>query len=130
MIYIASGSLVLVVGLIWLISPAKKPNPIYGYLSYLAQTNQESFKFAQKMASRYCMLYGSIQIALGLLIKCLNWDRYFMIWLLTFYIFFIFPIMSTERSLKKFLLRKHALPHDYIDPDKQKRERTKGFRDL
>lgn len=34
-----------------------------------------------------------------------------------------------RKSLKKFLLKRHELPHDYVDPDQVKRQRTKGFRD-
>lgn len=121
------------VGLIWLISPPRKPNRIYGYLSYLAQTNQASFKFAQKRASLYLLLFGMLQFLIGLAIHLLNWDRFFLVWLLTFYLFIIWPIVFTEKSLKKFLLKRGELPGDYQDPDqvkKQKRAKVKGFRDL
>ncbi len=84
MIYVACGLIMMVIGILWLISPAKKPNRIYGYLSYLAQVNKESFKFAQRSASLYCILFGLIQVMIGLIIRFLNWDRYFLIWLLTF----------------------------------------------
>lgn len=129
MIYIAFGSIIMVVGLIWLINPSKKPNPLYGYYSYLAQVNKSSFQFAQKRASLYFLLFGGIQILIGLLIHFLKWDRYFILWLLTFYLFLVFSIMATEKDLKKFLIDRHELPGDYIDPDKVKHERTKGFRD-
>ncbi|MCO0806654.1 SdpI family protein [Lactobacillus helveticus] len=129
MIYVACGSIMSVIGIIWLISPAKKPNRIYGYLSYLAQVNKDSFKFAQRRASLYCILFGLIQVAIGVIIHYLNWDRYFLIWLLTFYLFILLPIVFTEKSLKSFLSELHELPHDYVDPDQVKRQRTKGFRD-
>ena len=129
MIYVACGLIMMVIGILWLISPAKRPNRIYGYLSYLAQVNKESFKVAQRRASLYCILFGLIQVVIGLIIHFLNWDRYFLIWLLTFYLFILLPIVYTEKSLKKFLLKRHELPPDYVDPDKVKRQRTKGFRD-
>lgn len=129
MIYVACGSIMIAVGIIWLISPAKKPNRIYGYLSYLAQVNQESFKYAQKVASYWLLLFGAIQVVLGVIIRLLNWDRYFLVWLLTFYLFILFPIVATEKSLKKFLQKRGQLPRDYVDPDKVKRQRTKGFKD-
>ena len=44
-------------------------------------------------------------------------------------VFILLPIVYTEKSLKKFLLKRHELPPDYVDPDKVKRQRTKGFRD-
>lgn len=129
MIYIACGSVMMAVGLIWLISPAKRPNQIYGYLSYLAQVNKASFKFAQRRASLYCLLFGFIQFVIGLIIHLLNADRFFLIWLLTFYIFIILPIVWTEKSLQKFLKARNELPPDYVEPDKVKRHRTKGFKD-
>lgn len=129
MIYIACGSLIIVVGLIWLISPAKKPNRIYGYISYLAQVNQASFKFAQLRASLYCLLTGSVQFILGLLIHSSNLDRFFLIWLLTFYLFILLPIVLTEQSLYRFLKDRGQLPSNYVKPDDIKKERVKGFRD-
>lgn len=119
----------MVVGLTWLIKPAKKPNRLYGYLSYLAQVNEASFKFAQRRASLYCLLFGFIQFILGVIIHYLHWDRYFLIWLLTFYFFILWPIVWTEKSLKKFLVKRHELPADYVDPDQVKHRKTKGLRD-
>ncbi|RVU71246.1 MULTISPECIES: SdpI family protein [Lactobacillus] len=129
MIYVACGSLMIVVGLFWLVIPARKPNPLYGYFSFLARVNQASFKFAQKRASLYFMLFGLIQVLLGLLIHFLQWDRYFLVWLLTFYFFILFSIIWTEKSLQKFLRGRGELPHDYVEPDKVKHTRTKGFKD-
>lgn len=128
-IYAACGSIMMVIGFIWLIRPAQTPNRLYGYLSYLAQVNKDSFKFAQKRASFYLILTGLIQLLLGVVIHQLKWDRFFLIWLLTFYLFIIIPIAWTETSLKKFLLKRHELPPDYVDPDKIKHKRTKGFKD-
>ena len=56
MIYVACGSITLVIGILWLISPAKRPNPFYGYFSYLSQVNKASFRFAQKK-SQYVFYY-------------------------------------------------------------------------
>ena len=58
-----------------------------------------------------------------------HFDRFFMLWLLTFYIFPLLPMIFTEKSLKKFLAQKGELPHDYVDPDKVKHQKTKGFKD-
>src|SRR5699024_12869506 len=102
------------VGLIWLITPAKRPNRIYGYLSYLAQVNQDSLKFAQKRASWYYILFGIIPALLGVIIHYLNWDRYFLIWMLTFYLFILLPIVDTDKRLKTFLSNRYELPHDYV----------------
>lgn len=127
-IYIACGSIIVVVGLLWLICPAKRPNHLYGYFSYLAQVNKYSFHFAQIRASLNFIFFGSIQLLLGIGIHILKWDKYFFLWLLTFYLFLIFPIMATEKNLKKFLLDHHELPKDYVDPDNVRQGRTKGFK--
>lgn len=129
MIYVACGSILIAIGVIWLINPAKRPNRIYGYWSYLAITTKESFKLAQKWAASYFILYGGIQLLLGVGIHYLKWDRYFLCWLLTFYLFIIFPIASTETKLKKYLLARHELPADYVNPDDVKHEKVKGFKD-
>ncbi|MDN6028964.1 MAG: hypothetical protein L0I02_04065 [Lactobacillus sp.] len=129
MIYIACGSLLLAVGLLWLISPAKRPNRIYGYYSYLANTNTESFKYAQRWGANYFLLSGGMQLALGVLIHLLQWDRYFLGWLLTFYFFILLPFIWTEKRLKRFLIARSELPADYVDPDQVKRHKTKGFKD-
>ncbi|RMC25033.1 MULTISPECIES: SdpI family protein [unclassified Lactobacillus] len=128
MIYIACGSIIITVGLLWLVYPAEHPNHFYGYFSYLAQVNKHSFHFAQVRASLNFIFFGLIQLSLGVGIRLLNWDKYFFLWLLTFYLFLIFPIMATEKSLKKFLLDRHELPADYIDPDDVRQGRTKGFK--
>ncbi|WEV40534.1 hypothetical protein OZX56_05575 [Lactobacillus sp. ESL0684] len=129
MIYIACGLLILGVGLLWLIAPAKQANPLYGYSSYLAQVNQASFQFAQKRASQFCIIFGLLQLGIGVVIHLLQWDRYFLLWLLTFYFFILFPIVATEKSLKAFLQKRHELPPDYVEPDQVKHEKTKGLKD-
>lgn len=130
MIFIGCGLILMVIGILWIISPAKRPNRIYGYLSYLAQVNNDSFRFAQKRASIYFIISGLIQFLIGLIIHYFKLDNLFILWLLTFYFFIIFPIIGTEKSLKKFLISRHELPKDYVDPDNIKHEKTKGFRDL
>lgn len=130
MIYFACGAILAVVGILWLISPAKTPNPLYGYLSYLARQTQESFRYAQKVSSWSNIGIGSLGMCLGLIIHFLHWDRFFILWLITVPLLILIPIMITETNLKKFLIRRHQLPSDYIDPDKVTHKRVKGFKDL
>lgn len=125
MIYIGCGVIMFVIGVIWLIAPSPNPNRIYGYMSYLASVNEASYQYAQKVARNYFMLFGLIQTLLGLGIHFLHWDRYFLIWLLTFYLFILAPIILTEKKLQAFLRARHELPHDYIEPDKIKHTRVK-----
>ena len=130
MIYVACGLIMMIVGLLWFLVPAKSQDRLSGYLSYLAQTNKDSFQFAQKMGARYNFLVGLVQFLLGLAIHFLGGDKYFLVWLLTFVIFIIIPFALTEKSLQKFLQKRHELPHDYVKPDEVKRQKVKGFRDL
>lgn len=65
MIYIGCGVIMFVIGVIWLIAPSPNPNQVYGYMSYLASVNKASYKYAQKVARNYFMLFGLIQFLLG-----------------------------------------------------------------
>ncbi|QNQ80672.1 SdpI family protein [Lactobacillus sp. PV034] len=128
MIYLACGGIMFAIGVTWLFVPAKRPNRMYGYLSYLAVTNKESFKLAQKWGRNYFILFGVIQMILGYVIYRLNWDKYFIIWLLTFYLFIIAPLMIVETKLQHYLRQNKQLPHDYVKLDEIKKKRVKGFR--
>lgn len=130
MIYVACGLILMALGICWMVVPAKRPCRFYGYLSYLATVNNHSFKYAQKQAAKYNLLFGAIQAILGLLIHWLGWDRYFIIWLITFVFFIILPFVYTEKALKKYLLARHELPADYVEPDQIKHKKVKGFKDL
>lgn len=129
MIYLACGAIMFAVGVTWLFFPAKRPNRMYGYLSYLAVTNKNSFKLAQKWGRNYFILFGLIQMLLGYFIYRLNWDKYFIVWLLTFYLFIIAPLMIVESKLQKYLKENNQLPHDYVKLDEIKKKKVKGFKD-
>ncbi|MCH3905303.1 MAG: SdpI family protein [Lactobacillus sp.] len=129
MIYAGIGAVIMAVGVLWLIAPAKRPNRVYGYLSYLAKVNPTSFAKAQRWASLYLLLSGLAALILGILIHSLHWDRFFIIWLLTGWLFIILPIAATEDKLYKFLRDRHELPADYVKPDEVKHKRVKGFKD-
>lgn len=130
MIFIACGSVMIAVGLLWLISPARRPNRIYGYMSYLASANKASFHLAQKTASWAAIATGAIAVLLGLLIHFGHADRFFIIWLLLLPLFILAPILFTEKKLQSFLKKRHELPADYVEPDQVKHHKTKGFKDL
>ncbi len=131
MIYILSGSIILVVGLLFLIAPAKKPSQIYGYLSYLAQINPDSFKYAQKISRNTAIITGLIQIGLGTLIHQFKLDNLLFLWLVTVPVFILPFFMVTELKLKKFLLERDELPTDFQNPDdRPPKPRTRGFKDM
>ena len=46
------------IGFVFLILPSKKINFIYGYRSYLAKQNERNWQYAQKICTRYFLLFG------------------------------------------------------------------------
>lgn len=130
MIYAGLGAILIVIGVLWLINPAKRPNRIYGYSSHLANVNSNVFKHAQRQAGLYMLASGFAAMLLGLLIHyLLHWDRFFIIWLLTCWLFIVLPVAATEDYLYKFLQKRGELPAGYVKPDEVKHERVKGFKD-
>ena len=97
----------IAVGLLWLISPAKRLNRLYGYMSYLASVNKDSFRLAQKIASWASIATGALAVLIGLLIHFLHADRYFFLWLLLVPLFILAPILFTEKKLQSFLRKRH-----------------------
>lgn len=129
MIYILCGSLLLFIGILFLIHPATSPSKIYGYVTRLATTNQASFKYAQKVAGITNVVVGIIQLALGFLINSFKLDNLFILWLLTLPVFILMMFIVTESKLEKFLKARNELPGDYQKLDNQKHEYQKGFKD-
>lgn len=131
MIYILCGSLILVIGILFFISPAKKPSRIYGYNSYLANQTPESFAYAQKVSRLTNVIVGLIQIGLGFLINIFNLNNFFLIWLITTPLFILPFFMVTEEKLRTFLKERDQLPPGYLKPDdRPKKPRTRGFKDM
>lgn len=130
MIYIYCGSIILIIGVLFLIAPPKRPSRIYGYLSYLAQINQAAFKYAQKVAGTTNVIVGLIQVGLGFLIHSANLDKMIFVWLITLPIFIVMMFIVTESKLKTFLAKRDELPTDYVNPDdRPSKQRTRGFHD-
>lgn len=129
MIYILCGSLLVFIGILFLIKPAKQPNKIYGYVSVLAQTNVESFRYAQKVAGITNLIVGLVQVGLGILITELRWNNFFIIWLLTLPLFVLMQYVVTEAKLEKFLQQQNQLPGNYQKVDQRKKDYVKGFKE-
>ncbi|MDO4912095.1 MAG: hypothetical protein Q3960_00905 [Lactobacillus sp.] len=129
MIYLACGAISFVIGLLWKIYPSPRPNVVYGYYSVLAKMHRDGYRYSQKIAANYFMLAGLVQMALGAIIHLMHWDKFFLIWILTFWIFWIAAMIQVEKKLTDFLIQKGELPKDYHRPE-VKKQTVKGFRDL
>ncbi|MEJ6348264.1 hypothetical protein R4Y45_03355 [Holzapfeliella sp. He02] len=133
MIYIYMGCLLVLMSLISFLMRYQKPGFLFGYRSYFSKMNDKFEQKAQTIYRRTCLIVGSIQIVLGSVIKWLNWDHYFLIWLLTFYLSIIFVYAITETRLRKLLVKNGIVSKEEIkkyDNTHQTKEKVKGFKDL
>lgn len=129
MIYLLSGSLILVIGVLFLLVPAQKPHKLYGYVTYLSQVNQDGFQYAQKVAGWTNVLTGLVQMGLGSLILLSGLNDWIFVWLLTTPIFFLVMFMVTEVKLEQFLKKRGELPHGYQKLDERPhKDYVKGFK--
>jgi len=123
MILLFAGAIQIVIGLSFLIFPARKPSTLYGYTSYLAGVNEQAFHLAQKWARQTLLLTGLILVLAGWAIRALHWDNFFVLWLFIAVLSFLPVFVQTESRLKKYLMSIDALPEDYVDPDEALKSR-------
>ncbi|KRM72994.1 SdpI family protein [Lacticaseibacillus brantae] len=123
MILLFAGGIQIVIGLSFLILPARKPSSLYGYTSYLASVNETGFHLAQKWARQTLLLTGIVLVLAGWAIRCLQWDKFFILWLFIAVLSFLPVFVQTETRLKKYLISIDELPVDYVDPDEALKNR-------
>ena len=133
MVFIVVGAIILVIGLKYLIWPAKHPEEVVAYKSYLASTSPAAFAYAQKEARNVHLVLGGGTLLLGIFIHWLHWDNFFIIWLFLSVLITVSIFAYVETKLKKYLIKRHELPRDYVDPDEnlayRQHHRVKGLRD-
>ncbi|MFD1430560.1 MULTISPECIES: SdpI family protein [Lacticaseibacillus] len=134
MIFMIAGAVQFVIGVLFLIAPAKKPSSFYGYVSYLARVTDEGFVLAQKWARNALLVTGTLEIAAGAAIRALHWEGFFIIWLILAVLLFLPMFTYTESKLKQYLTAHDAMPTDYVDPDEALKARSahryrQGYRD-
>ncbi|WP_127091428.1 SdpI family protein, partial [Lacticaseibacillus rhamnosus] len=104
---------------------------LWGYTSYLASVNADSFRLAQRWFYQALIATGAVEGLAGWAIHRLAWDNYFIIWLFLAVLLFLPGFVYTESRLKHYLEAHDALPYDYVAPDDAPRpKRRKGFKDL
>lgn len=102
MIFLVIGSIFFLIGFVFLILPSKKINFIYGYRSYLAKQNERNWQYAQKISTRYFLLFGGVMALIGLLLKWQGWTNFFLLEMIAIP-WFIVPIFGLiEEKLQRF----------------------------
>lgn len=133
MIYIYMGCLLVMMSLVSFIMRHHKPNFLFGYQSYFLKKSDELEKKTQIVYRTLCLIIGIVQIGLGLLIRFLSWDQFFLIWLLTFYFSIILVYALTETYLRKNLVKNGIISKQDISKYEKThatKNRVKGFKDL
>lgn len=97
MIFYTVGWLLFVIGIVFTLFPSKKINRLYGYRSYRAEKDIDSWKYAQKISSRMLLLMGFIGIAVGFLLKKMGWTHFFLIEMILI-VFLIVPVFTTTEE--------------------------------
>ncbi|MGX4644872.1 hypothetical protein [Holzapfeliella sp. JNUCC 80] len=133
MIYIYTGCLLVMMSFISFVMRKQKPGFLFGYQSYFSKIDSNIEKRVQVIYRKACLIVGIIQIIIGGIIKYLNWDQFFLIWLLTFYFSIILVYAITETCLRKILVRDGIVSKEEIDKYEKShttKKRVKGFKDL
>ncbi len=99
MIFLTVGLFLAVIGILFLLFPAKYGTLFYGYHSILAKKNETIWRKAQKISGRLFLLTGIVMSLIGELLRYFGWTNYFLIEMLVL----VFPIMPifiiTENKL-------------------------------
>ena len=102
MIFLVFGAIFFLIGFVFLILPSKKINFIYGYRSYLAKQNERNWQYAQKICTRYFLLFGGVMTLIGILLKWQGWTNFFLLEMIAIP-WFIVPIFGLiEEKLQQF----------------------------
>lgn len=115
MIFLFIGSIVFLIGLVFLLLPSKKPNLIYGYRSYQAEKSLESWRYAQKISARYFLLFGGGTALIGGGLKISGHTNFFILEMLLIVLPVILPFALTEEKLKVFNQQIGVAEDEYFD---------------
>ncbi|MDP0529129.1 hypothetical protein [Lacticaseibacillus paracasei] len=131
MILLIAGCMQLLMGILLAVFRPRHQSGFWGYTSYLAGVNAESFRLAQRWFCQALIITGALEAGAGWLIHFLAWDNFFIVWLFLAILLFLPGFVYTETRLKHYLQAHDALPYDYVSPDDApKPQRKKGFKDL
>lgn len=110
MIYLVSGMIIFVIGLIYLFSSAKTPTALRSYSSLLATASPQGFYYAQRWCRNALLTVGFGELLLGTLVNHFQLNGYTNLWLITIVLSIAVIIAHTEHKLKQYLMRMGQLP--------------------
>ncbi|WP_235505492.1 SdpI family protein [Enterococcus sp. RIT-PI-f] len=115
MIFLVIGIIFLLIGLIFFIFPSKKINFIYGYRSFLAKQNDIYWRYAQKISSRYFLLFGALMTLIGGVLRWQDWTNFFILEMIAIP-WFIVPMFGLiEENLQRFDKEYRGEDNEYIN---------------
>lgn len=102
MIFLYIGILLLIIGLLFRLFPAKRINRLYGYHSFYAEKSSAHWQYAQKISGTMFLLMGCLMTGIGWFLKATDHTNFFLLEMLLL-VFPIIPIFTvTESKLKQF----------------------------
>jgi len=115
MIFLYLGSILLVIGGAFFIFPAKSDNLVYGYRTPLSKESEENWNYAQKISSRFLLLFGAVMTIIGFLLKTTGNTNFFIIEMLAVP-WFIAPMFGLiETKLKQFDKERRGENDEYFN---------------
>ncbi|HPI99859.1 MAG TPA: SdpI family protein [Enterococcus sp.] len=105
MIFLYCGGIFLVIGLAFLLLPAKMDNLVYGYRSYLSKQSQAHWAYAQKLSARFFLFVGFIMTAIGFFLNYTHRTNFFIVEIVAIPWFIALTFGCIETKLKKFDLQ-------------------------
>lgn len=115
MIFLYLGSILLVIGGAFFIFPAKSDNLVYGYRTPLSKESEENWNYAQKISSRFLLLFGVVMTIIGFLLKSTGNTNFFIIEMLAVP-WFIAPMFGLiETKLKQFDKERRGENDEYFN---------------
>ena len=111
LISIIMGICYALFGWIMIKYPPKWPNYLYGYRTVRAMKNEKNWVFAQRYSAKEMMKTGIIYIVIAVLCPLIPAYSYILITiaLIVMVTLLVYPIISTERALKRFEDEKNVI---------------------
>ncbi|BDR56458.1 hypothetical protein [Xylocopilactobacillus apis] len=125
MIFVYCGFVMIALAIIFQIIKPKRSIKIYGYYSYLANVNEDSYQYAQKMAKLYLILCGAGQLILGIMIHILKLDRLVYLWIFAEMLLILSYYAFVEQKLTVKLKKENKFPIGYQSLDERERKKIK-----
>ena len=104
MILLIAGCMQLLMGILLAVFRPRHQSGFWGYTSYLAGVNAESFRLAQRWFCQALIITGALEAGAGWLIHFLAWDNFFIVWLFLAVLLFLPGFVYTETPMMHCLM--------------------------